>query len=225
MPENITLTYILIGLNVAASLYGFSHPEFISKTIFNPYLIATRNQYYRFITSGFIHKDYTHLIFNMISFYFFGSVVEQTFRYAFPQMGQVYFVVFFLLGIVIASIPTYLKNKDNPVYNALGASGGVAAIVFASILFEPLRLICFYFVICLPGFLLGALYLIYSYFKGRGTRDNINHDAHLYGALFGLVFCAIMIPASIESFINQLAGWNFFEQFNHFLNFIVVVIP
>jgi membrane associated rhomboid family serine protease len=115
-------------------------------------------------------------------------------------------------------VPTYFKNKGNPAYNALGASGGVAAVVFASILFEPIRLLCFYFVLCLPGFILGAIYFIYSYFKGRGSRDNINHDAHLYGALFGLVFCIILYPASIVNFFDQLANLNFIDQIKQLLN-------
>ncbi len=207
----LTITNIIIGFTVAVSIYGFSNAEVISKTIFNPYMVDHKKQYYRFITSGFMHKDYMHLAFNMITFYFFGSVVEMTFQYLFPQMGSVYFVVFYLLGIIISDVPTFFKNKDNPAYNALGASGGVAAVVFASILFEPIRSICFYFIFCLPGFLLGAIYLIYSFFKGRGSRDNINHDAHIYGALFGLVFCIIIYPASIPSFVNQLAEWNFFD--------------
>lgn len=214
----LTITNILIGITVLASIYGFKESTFTSKMMFNPYMIDSRKQYYRFITSGFIHKDYMHLLFNMITFYFFGSVVEQTFQYIFPQMGTVYFVAFYFLGIIISDVPTFYKNRSNPGYNALGASGGVAAVVFASILFEPIRLLCFYFVLCLPGFLLGAGYLIYSFYKGRGSRDNINHDAHLYGALFGLLFCIVLYPASLPNFVSQLMDWNFFDQINQLFN-------
>lgn len=177
----------------------------------NPYLVNTQRQYFRFITSGFVHQNFPHLLWNMLSLLFFGSVVEQTFSVIFEPFGTIYFIVFYLLGIIVSDIPSYFKHKNNPRYNALGASGGVSAIIFGSIVFQPLRSICIYFALCLPGFILGLLYLIGSYYQGKRANDNINHDAHLYGALFGVLFCAVLYPPSISGFIQQIMGWRFWE--------------
>ncbi|MCR9083693.1 MAG: rhomboid family intramembrane serine protease, partial [Cyclobacteriaceae bacterium] len=110
-------------------------------------------------------------------------------------------------GIIIADIPTYLKHQDNSYYRALGASGGTAATVFASIIILPLADICLFGILCLPGFILGALFLIYSYTKGKQDSDGINHDAHLYGALFGIVFILIVSPESFGNFIDQILNY------------------
>lgn len=201
------ITYSIIGITVLLSLYAFNHPNVLNKCIMNPYLITSQGQYYRFITSGFIHKDHVHLLFNMIALYFFGSVTEQVFDLIFGGWSSVYYVALYLLAIVVSDIPTYFKHRSNPGYNALGASGGVSAIIFAFILFQPTQDICLYFALCLPGFILGTLYLVYSYFQGKKSRDGINHDAHLYGALFGLVFCIVLYPPSIRIFWEQLSQW------------------
>jgi membrane associated rhomboid family serine protease len=204
----MTITYIFIGITVLISWYGFSQTQVINQFIMNPYVINTRNQYYRFIASGFIHKDFGHLLWNMISLYFFGSTVEHVFKIIFGETkGAVYFVVLYFLGIIVSDVPTYFKHRNNPAYNALGASGGVASVIFVSIVLLPLNKICIYF-ICLPGFILGTIYLIYSYYHGRKSADNINHDAHLYGALFGLVYCVVLYPPAITNFFSQIAGWD-----------------
>jgi len=144
----------------------------------------------------------------MISFYFFGTVTEELFGYIFEGWSSIYFIALYILAIIVSDIPTFFKHQNNPGYNSLGASGGVSAIIFAFILFMPTQKICLYFALCVPGFILGALYLIYSYFQGKNSRDGINHDAHLYGALFGVIFCIILYPASINIFIQQIADWN-----------------
>ncbi len=205
----MSITYVLIGITVLISWYSFSQADVLRKFMMNPYLINSRNQYYRFITSGFIHKDFVHLLWNMISLYFFGSVVERIFMMLWgATKGGVYFVTLYILGIIISDLPTYFKNRHNPGYNSLGASGGVASVIFTSIIFFPLNKICIYFAFCLPGFILGLLFLAYSYFHGRKSMDNINHDAHLYGALFGLVFSVVMYPSSIKNFFSQLMQWD-----------------
>lgn len=122
-------------------------------------------------------------------------------------MGGLYYIGFYLLGIIISDLPSLLKHGNNPAYNSLGASGGVAAVVFSSILFFPTNDVCLYGFICIPGFILGTLYLIYSYMKGEDMSDNINHDAHLIGAIFGLVFSVIMDPGVLARFVGQLANW------------------
>lgn len=205
---NLSITVVLIMITVATSMIGFNKPEFINRWMFVPYLIKNRKQWDRFITSGFIHKDYMHLLFNMFTFYFFGGFVEQFLAYQFGGMtGGIIFVLFYLIGIIVSDIPTYLKNQDNSYYRALGASGGTAATVFASIIIMPLADICLFGILCLPGFILGGIFLIYSYVKGKNSDDAINHDAHLYGAIFGILFILIISPESLLQFIAQIKSY------------------
>jgi membrane associated rhomboid family serine protease len=205
------ITYIIIGITVLVSFLAWSRRELLGKLIFNPYLVHTRGQYQRFLTSGFVHQDHAHLLFNMLTFYFFGLAVESRFTEIFGDNGTIYFVALYLMAIVVSEIPTYFKNKNDPRYNSLGASGGVAAIVFALILFEPLKNFYLYFAIPIPGVILGVGYIIYSIYQGRKMSDNVNHDAHLYGALFGLLFCIVLYPQALPDFLNQIIHWNLFK--------------
>jgi membrane associated rhomboid family serine protease len=177
----------------------------------NPYAVNHRKEYYRLLTSGFIHKDHVHLIFNMFSLYFFGGVIEIAFKQIFSGAGNIAFIALYVLAIIISDIPTFLKHKNSPRYNSLGASGGVAAVIFASIILMPMNKICLYIALCMPGFILGTLYLAFSYYQGRKANDGINHDAHLYGALFGLIFCAVLYPRSIPDFVEQVKHWQYFN--------------
>lgn len=173
----------------------------------NPYSIKNKQQYYRFVTSGFIHADHMHLIFNMFSLYFFGAAIELVFISIFGFLtGEFIFIALYLIAIIVSDLPTYFKHKDQPRYNSLGASGGVAAIIFAFIIFEPLEDICIYF-ICMPGIVFGILYVAFSYYQGKRSRDNINHDAHLYGSLFGALFCIVVYPPSLTNFYEQISMW------------------
>jgi membrane associated rhomboid family serine protease len=207
----LSLTVILIAITAITSILAFNRPGMMDRWMFMPYRIKHRNQWDRFVLSGFIHKDYMHLLFNMFTFYFFGGVVELFLRYKFGVgLGGILFVLFYILGIVISDLPTYKKHQEDSYYRALGASGGTAATVFASIILMPLSDICFFGVICLPGFILGVLFLIYSYVKGQKGEDNINHDAHLYGAIFGIVFILILSPSSAGMFLEQIKGFRLF---------------
>jgi membrane associated rhomboid family serine protease len=201
------ITYIIIGISVIVSFYAFNNASIMAKLIMNPYTIHRRNEYYRFITSGLIHGNHIHLIMNMISLYFFGPNVEMIFEAVFGPMGSVYFVLLYVMGIVISDVPTYFKNKNNPGYNSLGASGAVSAVIFAFVMFLPVDKICLYAVLCFPGFILGTAYIIYSYYQGKKDNDNINHEAHLWGALFGILFCVVLHPPVIPGFIRQINEW------------------
>ncbi len=205
------ITYIIIGITTVLSFYAFQTPAVLSSLMMNPYNVNTHRQYYRFITSGFIHKDHLHLLWNMFSFYFFGTAIERQFQVTFGESGGIYFIALYILAIIVSDIPTYFKHRHHPGYNSLGASGGVSAIIFAFIIFQPLSDICIYFALCMPGFILGALYILFSWYQGRRSNDNINHDAHLYGALFGLIFCIVVAPSSIGSFFEQITNWRIFE--------------
>jgi membrane associated rhomboid family serine protease len=206
-------TFIILAVTVVVSLYAFGQNDLMRKLIMNPYLVHNRNQYYRFFTSGIIHNDHMHLIFNMLALYFFGPIVEMVFNTVFGELGTVYYIVMYILAVVVSDVPSYFKHRNNPGYNSLGASGAVSAVVFAFILFLPLEKINLYYFIPIPGFMLGALYLIYSYYQGRKGGDNINHDAHIYGALFGVIFCVVLYPASIPHFFNEIKQFRFEHLF------------
>ena len=203
----MSITLILICITVAVSFYTFNKYELQGRLMMNPYLIKTKSQYYRFLSSGFIHKDHMHLLWNMFSFYFFGTAVERDLESLFGEAGAYYFIALYISAIVISDVPTYFKNRNNPKYNSLGASGGVGSVIFVFIILEPLQSICLYFALCMPGFIFGAGYMIYTYYQGRKSKDNINHDAHLYGALYGLLFCALVYPTSLLLFYEQVRFW------------------
>ncbi len=203
----ITITLIIIMVTTGTSLYTMQKPRVLNSLMMNPFLITSQGQYYRLISSGFIHRDHMHLIFNMFSFYFFGTQLEYIFKEIFGSMGSVHYVALYVLGIVVSDIPTVFKNRHNKYYNSLGASGAVSAVVFACILFLPLRDICIYGVLCFPGVVLGFLYLVYSFYSSKKSKDGINHDAHLYGALFGVAYCLVFYPDSLRIFLEQMGEW------------------
>ena len=203
----ISITIIIIIITVLISLSAFNNAEVYQKTLMNPFMIVRRKQYWRLITSGFIHGSYVHLGFNMFTFYFFGRLVEQVFIQLHGPAGGLVFVLFYLTALVISDLPTVWKHKDHVGYNSLGASGAVSAMVFASILYFPVEKIYLFAVIGIPGFILGAFYILYSYYQGKNMSDNINHDAHLYGAIYGLAFGILVYPPSVPSFFEQITNY------------------
>jgi membrane associated rhomboid family serine protease len=205
---DLSISVVIIAITVLTSYLGFKKDEQKRRWMFTPYLIKNRNQWDRFVLSGFIHKDSMHLLFNMFTFFFFGPVVENTLIYQFGSViGGGLFVLIYIVAIVISDLPTYFKHQNNYHYHALGASGGVAAMVFSSIMISPLTDLCLFGLLCLPGFILGALFLIYSYYQSKKDSDGINHDAHLFGALFGIIIILILIPNLLGNFIDQIKNF------------------
>jgi membrane associated rhomboid family serine protease len=203
--ENMSLTFALIAFNVVITLYAWRNQDFLESWVFHPYSVKRNYQWYRFLTSGFLHADWGHLFFNMFSLYFFGEAVEGLFKgYFGPQMGSLWFLALFVTGVILSDVPTYFKYKNDRNYHSLGASGGVSTIIFASILYYPLNNICLYGIFCLPGVVMGVLYLIYSYFEAKKNRDNVNHDAHFYGAVIGIIMGWILIPEAGGLFLSQI---------------------
>ena len=205
----MNITYTIIGFTVLISLVAMGKERMMQTLMMNPYRIKRNREYYRFLTSGFIHINHVHLLYNMLSFYFFGTLIETIFSRLFGEAGGFYFIALYLVAIIVSDVPTYFKQKNNPQYSSLGASGGVAAVIFAFIIFQPLHWICLFIVICMPGFILGVLFIAFSYYQGRKSNSSINHEAHLYGALFGLFFCIVAYPASIGIFFEQIRNWVF----------------
>ena len=205
------LTLVVIAVTVAASLYAWQKPALFQRWLFNPYVVRTQRQYDRFLTSALIHNDGSHLLFNMITLFFFGSTVESALAAYYGGAAPWLFLLLYVVGAVVADLPTYVKHKGQPHYNSLGASGGVSAVLFSSILFEPLRSLYLFFIpIPIPGFIFGILYLAYSAYRARQGGDRINHDAHLYGSLFGVAFTLLLVPETFGHLIDQLSRWNIF---------------
>lgn len=177
---------------------GISRPEWFHKLKFNAYMIVHEKQHYRLLTSGFIHGSSWHLIFNMMTLYFFGYFVEDCFNAVFGAKGEFFYALMYLLAIAVSSISDLIKYKDNPEFNAIGASGAVSAIIFAAILFEPTMGIYLFFIpIPIPGYIFGPLYLIYCQYMAKKNIDNIGHSAHFWGAVFGFFFPILLQPSLI----------------------------
>ncbi|WP_448518435.1 rhomboid family intramembrane serine protease [Rhodoflexus sp.] len=207
----LSLTVIIMLITGGISIYVFTRPDLQEKWMLNPYRISRRGEWYRFITSGLIHIGWVHLIFNLFTFYFFGSWIERYFVIVHGQkLGYLYFLLLYIGGIVAADIPTYLRYKDHSYYNSLGASGGVSAIIFATIFYNPTEVVCLYAFFCLPGFIWGGIYLGYSYFYDKRGSDSINHSAHLYGALFGFLLAFLIRPSAIVHFFDAIIHWSMF---------------
>ncbi len=201
------ITILIVITTVIVSIISFQRSDVFSKLYFQPFLIYSKNEFFRFISHTFVHADWIHLIVNMLVFFSFGRYVEQEFlRYEMNDYvfsGRFFYLILYFGGAVVASIPSYLKHKDNPNYISVGASGAVSAILFTSIFISPLDKVYFYGILPIPGIVFGILYLIYSSYMGRRANDNINHDAHFWGAIFGFVFPVILKPGAIAEFINH----------------------
>ncbi len=197
------VTLILIAVNVIFSIIGFSNASMVDKTIMWPYYVKKEKQYYRFITSGFLHADWMHLFFNMFTLYFFGRNVEIVFA-GYGLGGNVSYLALYFLGLIISDIPSYLKHQDDHNYRALGASGAVSAVVFAAIVFSPWSSIYLYGAIKISALLYAVLYIAYCVYMGRKNHDNVNHDAHLWGSIFGLAFTVILIATLQPEMFNGI---------------------
>ena len=173
---------------------------------FNAWAVWNRRQWYRTLSYGLVHANWGHLIFNMLTLYFFGSVVEKYFTAAFGNPGGiVLYAVMYVTALAVSTVADLLKFKNNPDYNAVGASGAVSAVLFASILFEPKMGIYIFFIpIPIPGYIFAPLYLLYCWYMARRNIDNIGHSAHFWGAVYGLIFPLICNPGIISHFLSQL---------------------
>lgn len=198
-----TITNIIVGITSLVSLMMMQNHTGKSILIFHPVTIKRQHQWHRFLSSGFIHADFWHLAINMFVLWSFGNAIE---AYYYPQfLGEqavIKYLILYFGGIIVASIPSYLKHKDNPNYAALGASGGVSAVVFAIILFAPWENLYLYGVIAIPQILAGVAYLFYSWYQDKRARDNIGHMAHFTGAIWGLAFTCLMNLDLLTRFIE-----------------------
>jgi membrane associated rhomboid family serine protease len=182
--------YGILILIVAISAIGLmSAPRVIELNLLRPYRVVRGREYFTVVTCGFVHADFTHLLFNAMTLYFFGPHLERT-------MGTMRFAALYLLGLVISSLGTVYKHRNNPDYASLGASGAILAVLFAYIVYYPTNMLYLYFAIPIPAVLFAFLYLAYTWWASGHARDRINHDAHLDGALTGLLFVALTEPGA-----------------------------
>ena len=199
----VSHTLIIIVITAIISFIAFSNRTVMNRLIMWPPAMQ-RGQYDRFITYGFVHADSTHLLFNMVTLFFFGRAIENFYR---PYVGGLGFVLFYLAALVVSMLPSYLKHKDDANYLSLGASGAVSAVLFAYILFAPWNLI-FVFFIPVPAIIYAVLYTAYSVYSAKRGQDNINHSAHLWGAAFGVLATIAIEPALMQRFLNKLLNFS-----------------
>jgi len=202
----MSITIFIIIFTALITVTAWRSKEVFDKLKLNPYMIVHRKEYFRIFGHAVLHVDWTHLIFNMITLYFFGEYVEEAMKMIFGY-GKMVFVLLYILAAIVSSVPSILKHKNDHWYNSVGASGAVSAILFASILLNPQnKLIIFPIPIPIPGYLLGLGYLVFSHYMSRKKNDNINHDAHITGAIFGFLFPLALEPRLFELFLNNLAS-------------------
>lgn len=198
------ITYFIIGVTVLVSYIAFSNKQLMDNLQFNAAKIIHRKQYYRLLSHALLHAGWTHLFVNMLVLFFFGVAVEQYFGYFFGRMAGAYFLVLYVGGTLFSNLIALFRHKNNYYYNAIGASGAVAAVLFTFIFLNPWEKVYFFGIIPIPGIIFAGLYLLYSYQMSRKELDNVAHDAHFMGALFGFIFPVILRPQLFDRFIDQL---------------------
>lgn len=198
------ITWLLIGVTALVSYLAFQNAELMNKLQFNAAKIIQEKDYYRLISHAFIHANWSHLIVNMFVLYFFGRNIEAYFGYYFGNQATAYFLILYFGGILVSNIWSLIKHHNNYYYNAVGASGAVSAVLFAAIFFNPWEPLYLFAIIPIPGILFAVGYLFYSYQKGKKGNDNVAHDAHLLGAVFGFVFPILLNPNLFDQFIDKL---------------------
>lgn len=198
------ITIILIGVTVLISYLAFQNQDFTEKMQFNAAKIIHQKQYYRLVSHAFIHANWSHLLVNMFVLYFFGRGIEDYFGYYFGQKATAFYLMLYFGGILASNAWSLIKHHNNYYYNAVGASGGVSAMLFAYIFFDPWKKLLLFAVIPIPGILFAVGYIFYSYQMSKKSNDNVAHDAHLLGAIFGFVFPILLKPALFSQFVDLL---------------------
>lgn len=198
------ITYLIIGVTAVISYMAFQNAELADKLQFNAAKIIHQKQYYRLVSHAFIHGSWSHLIVNMFVLYFFGQGIEQYFGYYFGNSATLYYLLLYFGGILASNIWSLIKHQNNYYYNAVGASGAVSALLFAFIFFNPWEPLYLFAILPIPGIVFAIGYLIYSYQMSKRKTDNVAHDAHILGAVFGFLFPILLRPGLFDNFIDQL---------------------
>lgn len=207
------ITYTFLAIIIVFSVYCFNNRDAMNKYLFHPYSIYHNKEHYRFLTHAFIHGDFMHLGFNCLALYSFGLTLEERYfgnpALFDPRLGKLYYILLFTGGIYAASFTEYFRNRNNPDYSSLGASGAISSIMFCFIMISPVSQISLFF-FPMKGWIAGVLLLGVSYYLIRRKRtsaytDNISHESHFWGALFGVAFILVIKPEQLQGFIKQIA--------------------
>ncbi len=202
---NLSITNVICIITFFISYQAFTNRTLFDNLKHYPIAESRNKEWYRFITSGFVHGSWVHLLINLFVLWQFGAIAERIYINELgPTIGGLVYTGMYLLALIVSDIPSYLKHKNNPSYAAIGASGAVSAVVFVNLLYDPWAWLYLYLVIPIPYVVAGVAYVIYSSWASKNRNDNIGHDAHLYGALFGIVFTIAVIPRVLKVFIAAL---------------------
>jgi len=202
---NFGLNTVLLAGTVIISIMAFNNNDLFRKLLFNAYLIKNKKQWYRFFSYALVHSGWMHLIINMYVLWSFGDIVEYVLKNNFGTKGILYYALLYVGGIIFSTLFDFKKHKDDPNYNAVRASGAVSAVVFASILLYPSgSIFIFPIPFPLPSWVFGIAYLIYSAYMGKKGQDNIGHNTHFWGAVFGIIFTVIALPGTVQNFFTTV---------------------
>ncbi len=201
------INFIIIAVTVITSIMAWNNADLFYKLKFNPFLANERKEYWRLVSYGLIHADWLHLGINMFVLYSFGSVVIQYFDFLFPGKSVFFYLILYIGGLAISVASAFGKHKDNSMYNAVGASGAVSAVLFSSIVFSPMnKIYLFPIPFGVPAVVFGILYLVYSAYMNKKAKDNVGHDAHFWGGIFGFLLTFALKPSLFFHFINEIFG-------------------
>lgn len=205
------LTLLLVGLNVAVSLWGWANPYKMDRFLFSPWHVRYKGEYFRVLAAPFFHQDYMHLFFNMFTLFFCGPSLENLVNFADPGKGSLFLLLLYVSGLVFSMTGTFLRYQNDSRYRSLGASGAVSAVLMAAIWFDPTQTVYLFF-IPMPGFLFAAIYLMMTAYMSRNDiSGHINHDAHFYGSVWGIAFAALWFPQSVPAFFESLIRFQLFS--------------
>ncbi len=205
------ITIIIVLVTTVVSLYAFKNRDIVYKLSLNPYSVVERKEWYRAFTCSLVHSDTSHLFVNMFVLWSFGSAVENSFE-AFGyndliKTPALSFVLLYVGGVIFASIPDITHKSKNPMYNSIGASGGVSAVLFASIFISPWSKLYLFFIIPLPQIIFGVAYLAYCYYMDKNSRGTVNHKAHLWGAIYGVIYMIALNYEFLGMFLHKLLNF------------------
>ena len=199
MLRDTPVASLIFIITIITTVMAFNNQELLSELILHPYSVARKKRIYTVITSGLIHGDWMHLAFNMFSYYFFAFQLEKL-------IGHWQFGLLYIASLILSDLPTVYKHRDDYQYRCLGASGAVSAVIFGSIMYNPTgKMLIMPIPVGIPAIVFGPLYLVYCYYSSKQARDHVNHDAHLYGALSGLIIVIMLNTQVVGHFINEVS--------------------
>lgn len=197
------ITHLLLIVSIFLSLKAFNDKIFFHTLAFSPYEVKHHGKWHKVVTHAFIHADFPHLIFNMFVLWQFGEIMENKMIFHFGMIGKMYFVLLYFGGILFSTILSFSRHQDNTAYISVGASGAVSSVIFAGIIMMPdMKLSPIFFPFAIPGFIFGFIYISAEIIMDKAGKTNIAHDAHLFGAIFGMIFISVLDIEILKNFIH-----------------------